>query len=654
MKRAVVSSTLAAAMLLVCLLVSTPNASAAPGSLWRSMSIADGWFRSVDFLNRDVGWASAYAGRVAATDDGGATWTLLREVDGDYLTDIASISADVAWVAGYRDEAGQVRSFVLGTVDGGATWAEYDFPLQSYKYSGEITFVDRQYGYVVVGGVLYTTEDGGASWQPLLVSGFVETLCFVDVDHGWVISTGSGSGSPTSTLWRTTDAGKSWAELPIVVPAAGALGKISFVDEANGYASMGSGALTSTNDGGLTWKPAGQIDGGVYLLRAVDATRAWVLGGGGEVYGTDDAGLTWQARSLPQPHPNGSDLAVIGDRAWLVGSVNLRTEKSGYSDMRPPATTHDAPDFANQAVEVHLSATDQGSGVVTTWYRVDDGAWQQGTTLSLDVPAGTVNGAHYVYYASEDAYGNFEPIQQFVVHFDLSPPVVSMAAMLEDQLDHWTNRPCTVYVSARDDWWGSGASRVDVRRDGGDWVSHPPEYQVTLGAPSSHANDGVHVLEGRGVDAVGNVGAAQTHTVGIDTRRPRVVAPYPATARARGVGSLVFKIADTRPCSGLCSVVIVIRTLAGRPVGILEPDVWFRANRLTTLRFECPLRPGKYRFIVRGGDGAGNKAVNVARNYLVVRRARGAAGQAAPGVLELEAPSALGGGSLRLSAPIDL
>jgi hypothetical protein len=98
----------------------------------------------------------------------------------------------------------------------------------------------------------------------------------------------------------------------------------------------------------------------------------------------------------------------------------------------------------------------------------------------------------------------------------------------------------------------------------------------------------------------------------------------------------------------------VIRTLSGRPLGILEPDAWFRANRLTTLRFECPLRPGKYRFTVRGGDGAGNKAIDVARNYLVVRRARGAAGQAAPGVLELEAPRSLGEGSVRPSAPMDL
>jgi hypothetical protein len=371
---------------------------------------------------------------------------------------------------------------------------------------------------------------------------------------------------------------------------------------------------------------------------AVDSDHAW-FAGSGDLYGTDDGGHTWSRRELPGPSATVDDLVVVGDRAWIAGSVNYRTDKSGYSDMRAPVTTSDAPEYSNQPLTIHLEAQDEGSGVAATWYRVDEGDWQQGNTVFLDTPA-SPNGRYDVYYSSQDVYGNFEPTKLIRVCFDLTGPVVRFSTTLRKQLDHWTNRDCAFLISTEDDGWGVGAEHLEIRQDDGDWTWEPIRCKTTVRARSSHANDGVHRVEGRGVDALGNVGASEIHTVGIDTRAPRASAPKAATARSKGTGALVFKIADKSPCSGVCAILVTVKTLSGRALGVIAPDVWFKANRRTTLKFECPLRPGKYLFTVKAIDGVGNKTTKVARNFLVVRSARSAARALPSGLLPLEPPAA--------------
>jgi hypothetical protein len=73
------------------------------------------------------------------------------------------------------------------------------------------------------------------------------------------------------------------------------------------------------------------------------------------------------------------------------------------------------------------------------------------------------------------------------------------------------------------------------------------------------------------------------------------------------------------PCSGACSIQIRVYTLSGRLLGVVAPQVWFKSKQLLAIRFRAPLKAGKYRFSVKGGDGAGNVTPKAARNYLIVR-----------------------------------
>jgi hypothetical protein len=93
-------------------------------------------------------------------------------------------------------------------------------------------------------------------------------------------------------------------------------------------------------------------------------------------------------------------------------------------DTVPPETVHDYAhdgEWVNGDVTVHLAATDAGTGVSETFYRIGDGEIQTGTVLSV-----TQEGTFAVTFWSEDNAGNVEPENTLTVKRDKTPPVVSI------------------------------------------------------------------------------------------------------------------------------------------------------------------------------------------------------------------------------------
>jgi hypothetical protein len=97
------------------------------------------------------------------------------------------------------------------------------------------------------------------------------------------------------------------------------------------------------------------------------------------------------------------------------------------SDGTPPTTTASGYDSAwhNTQVVVHLSAVDNGgSGVASTWYKVDSGSWTQGTLVTISAPAGGGNdGMHTVYFYSVDNATNTEAQKSCQVSIDTVGPI---------------------------------------------------------------------------------------------------------------------------------------------------------------------------------------------------------------------------------------
>ena len=135
-------------------------------------------FRGIEFPSRNIGYACGNRGAVYKTTDAGATWTNISPFPALNIsptgfansavsyTDILALDNNTVFVVGNMFTSANNRR-IYKTTDGGATWTDIasNIDLLSGGNLNGILMHDANNGYVVVpGGVLYTTNNGGASW----------------------------------------------------------------------------------------------------------------------------------------------------------------------------------------------------------------------------------------------------------------------------------------------------------------------------------------------------------------------------------------------------------------------------------------------------------------------------------------------------------
>jgi photosystem II stability/assembly factor-like uncharacterized protein len=228
-------------------------------------------------------------------------------------------------------------ALIYVTRDGGLTWTQAgkienagSGMGQSTDVADAITFWD----YVPDGNTLWSTTDGGKSWnsfnpQPSLYDPqhpgpdglMAMQIDFVSQDEGWAVVNGS--------LLHTKDGGRTWATLsqaeadkaPVAqppVPPAGkplALSTFKLADGEHGWAvryGEKEAALLRTTDGGRTWTdttPPGASAEGVFgvALWPAGADGLWAAVGGTShlvLYHTEDGGAKWQATPVQTIYTN--------------------------------------------------------------------------------------------------------------------------------------------------------------------------------------------------------------------------------------------------------------------------------------------------------------------------------------------------------------
>ena len=111
-----------------------------------------------------------------------------------------------------------------------------------------------------------------------------------------------------------------------------------------------------------------------------------------------------------------------------------------------------------------------------------------------------------------DAAGNTTDSATTTVTLDTSPPTTTDDAPGGSQ----SSDVVTVSLSANDGS-GSGVASTTYRIDGGGWQTGT---SVSIPAPVSHLNDGVHTIDYSSIDNVGNTETLRSATVTIDTLPP--------------------------------------------------------------------------------------------------------------------------------------
>jgi photosystem II stability/assembly factor-like uncharacterized protein len=180
----------------------------------------------------------------------------------DRFYDVQSLSNDRAFVVGYGGK-------ILETTDGGRNWEPRESGVDTALYS--VHFADDQHGWISgQEGVILHTADGGKSWQKQDSQAtitdsegtrqalYLFALYALDKDHAWAVG-------DRSILTSTTDGGKTWRarKVPMELDLSGGQGLASadpifydvhFTDLQHGWIVGEFGKIMRTEDGGETWK----------------------------------------------------------------------------------------------------------------------------------------------------------------------------------------------------------------------------------------------------------------------------------------------------------------------------------------------------------------------------------------------------------------
>lgn len=247
-------------------------------------------------------------------------WTSTRITSGGRdLNAVYFADSRRGWVAGDN-------GFVAYTEDAGASWVER--PLGIDHSINDITFVNKENGFVLAGGSIYETTDAGHSWReshkfaPAELGGATPelySLRFNGKKRGWVVGSASrGDIIVDSILAITRDGGESWQVLH--APTKQELIHIDFVDEKRGWIVGAGGAILYTEDAGESWRQQNsETKATLYHVDFRNQKQGWAVGERGTILRTDDGGITWTKVESPARGTLLSVQFVSEDEGWIVG-----------------------------------------------------------------------------------------------------------------------------------------------------------------------------------------------------------------------------------------------------------------------------------------------------------------------------------------------
>ena len=219
-------------------------------------------------------------------------------------------------------------------------------------------------------------------------------------------------------------------------------------------------------------------------------------------------------------------LASLADGTHMIGyrsidnvnNVEVENALNVMIDNTAPITTLRTSDpkyigdalYVTVTTEFTLAATDNLSGVASTEFRIDGGAWTVYAPFNL---IGLADGEHTIGYRSIDNGSNVETEQLLTVVIDNTAPVTTLSVgdpKYSGEALYVTG--ATEFTLAATDNL-SGVAKTEYRIDGGSGVAYTP---FTL----SGLPDGEHLIEFSSADKVLNVEAEQAVAVVVDNTPP--------------------------------------------------------------------------------------------------------------------------------------
>lgn len=217
-------------------------------------------------------------GKVAYSDDEGATWTTVNiggASAGHGAMDSGALFAldqSHIWLA-------SAEGYIYFSSDGGATWEAQTSAELTTEDLNAISFIDENSG--MAGGdndALLFTSDGGATWEEVTATGSGDDITSVaPAGNFWWIGTDGGD------LWYTRDDGTTWTQRRFNGDGVGEVADVVFANDLVGYMLHNTaapvGSVYVTINGGYTWSPiTTPTNAGLNALSVADLNTVFAVG----------------------------------------------------------------------------------------------------------------------------------------------------------------------------------------------------------------------------------------------------------------------------------------------------------------------------------------------------------------------------------------
>jgi len=343
------------------------------GETWRRFIPPLGSFKAlygVSFASPTVATAVGRSKTTVRTTDGGTTWFTQSSDPNPIAVNYLSITySDMSngWIGGPTGE-------ILHTSNGGETWTT-----QVTGQSGQIDkleFFDSSYGLArAPDQKLLKTTNGGVTWTTIQLDSLHYGMALSMISRDSVVTVGNWG-----YLGGSVNGGLTWATLEWMSFTLEDFSSLDFFDLNLGIASMYSGKIFRTTDGGGTWSLVYQGGEQFLSLSVADPTTAFAVSGG-LIKRTTDTGLTWTTLA-PGTGSNLLDIdfvnASIGIAVGVSGTILRTTDRGDTWETQVSSTSSVLWGVSLVDASIGFAVGDSGIALKTTnggmnWGRLTTG-----------------------------------------------------------------------------------------------------------------------------------------------------------------------------------------------------------------------------------------------------------------------------------------
>lgn len=231
------------------------------GNSWSQQFTADEYFRSIEFLNEDIGFLGTLRPIFYKTTDGGNHWDTIR-IDGvEAICGLTTIGDSTVYGCGAFFQP----AYLIKSTDSGNTWTFKD--MSEYASSLiEVVFMDELNGFAAggndTGGTILKTSDGGETWTEIfnteIPGEIIWKLQVLFSDPNALFAAVQSFDPLPGKLIKSQDGGNTWTMYEVETNTSDEtdshIQSVGFISENTGWMSGHNSGLKETQDGGETWE----------------------------------------------------------------------------------------------------------------------------------------------------------------------------------------------------------------------------------------------------------------------------------------------------------------------------------------------------------------------------------------------------------------